>query len=46
MIRESYQHHAGDDRYSVEVNDRTFTVTPSNALQLDMHDFMEQVIHH
>ena len=46
MIRESYQHHAGDDRYSVEVNDRTFTVTPSNALQLDLHDFMEQVIHH
>ena len=45
-ILDLYEHHAKDDRYSVNVDDRTLIVTPSNSLKLEMHDIIERVIHH
>jgi hypothetical protein len=45
-LRTSYLHHKKDGRFSADVREHSLVVLPSNAMQLDMHDIIERVIHH
>jgi hypothetical protein len=45
-LRTSYRHHKRDGRFYADVHEHSLVVLPSNAMQLDMHDIIERVIHH
>lgn len=45
-LRDLYRHHKKDVRYCAEVRNHSLVVLPSNAFSLDLHDLLEEVVHH
>ena len=45
-LREAYQHSMGEARYSTQIGQREVIVTPSNALEDEVHKIIHDVLSH